>query len=111
MVEDDALNALFLGQMLEEMGHVVCAMEATEAGAVAAAAQFRPDLMIVDAQLRDGSGVIAVERILENGFIPHVFVSGGRVRATRSDAVILHKPFREVDLAQAIQRARADAAL
>lgn len=110
LVEDDALNGLFLGEMLAEMGHVVCAIEATEAGAVAAAAQFGPDLMIVDAQLRDGSGVLAVEKILQTGFIPHVFVSGARVRTVRSDAVVLHKPFREVDLAQAIQRALADAA-
>ena len=70
--------ACSLAKCLREMGHVVCAIEATEAGAVAAAAQFGPDLMIVDAQLRDGSGVIAVEEILQTGFIPHVFVSGAR---------------------------------
>ena len=102
VVEDDALNGLFLSEMLGEMGHVVCAIEATEAGDAAAAAQFGPDLMIVDAQLRDGSGVIAVEKILQTGFIPRVFVSGagsGRL----DHAVVLHKPFREVDLAQAIQ--------
>jgi len=33
------------------MGHDVCALEITEAGAVAAAAQYRPNLMIVDARL------------------------------------------------------------
>jgi CheY-like chemotaxis protein len=87
VIEDDALLGLFLGEMLEGMGHSVCAIEATEAGAVTAAAQFRPDLMIVDAQLREGSGVSAVGQILQTGFVPHVFVSGANVQALRPGAV------------------------
>ena len=109
VVEDDALLGFFLGEMLEGMGHSICACEATEAGAIAAATEFRPDLMIVDAQLREGSGVSAVEQILRAGFVPHVFVSGAHVRAPRSGAVIIHKPFFEAELASAIDRAVADA--
>ena len=109
VVEDDALLAFFLGEMLEGMGHFVCATEATEAGAVSAATLFRPDLMIVDAHLREGSGISAVEQILQTEFLPHVFVSGAQVSAPRRGAVILHKPFFEADLASAIHRALADA--
>jgi DNA-binding response OmpR family regulator len=110
VVEDDALLGFFLGEMIEGMGHSVCAIEATEGDAVKAAARLRPDIMIVDAQLREGSGVAAVEQILLAGFVPHVFVSGAKVQALRTGAVLIHKPFLEGDLAQAIKRALADAA-
>ena len=68
--------AMLLAEVLRELGHEVCATEATEAGAVAAAARHKPDLMIVDDELRQGSGISAVEQITRSGFIPHVFVTG-----------------------------------
>jgi DNA-binding response OmpR family regulator len=37
LVEDDSMIGMFLGMTLEQMGHEVCAIESTEAGAVAAA--------------------------------------------------------------------------
>jgi two-component system, response regulator PdtaR len=105
VVEDDAMLGMLLAGVLEEMGHDVCAIKATEVDAVTAAAQYRPDLMIVDAG--DGSGVSAVERILRTGFVPHLFISGNisRVKALRPGAVVLEKPFREGELTRAIQRA------
>lgn len=113
VVEDDAVIATLLAEVLEGMGHDVCAIEATEADAVAAANRCRPDLMIVDARLGDGSGVSAVEEILRAGFVPHVFVSGDalRVQALRPGALVIQKPFRESDLARAIQHALGGAAL
>ena len=68
--------AMLLADVPAEMGHYVCATDATEAGAVAAADKCKPDLMIVDARLGEGSGVSAVEKILRRRFVPHVFVSG-----------------------------------
>jgi len=107
VIEDDALIGMLLAEMLEGMGHDVCAIEPTEAGAVRAAIRCRPDMMIVDARLGDGSGVSAVEKILRAGPAPHVFVTGDPkgVLALRPDAVVIQKPFRELDLARAIQRA------
>jgi two-component system, response regulator PdtaR len=107
VVDDDAMIALLLADMFAGMGHDVCAIEATKAGAVAAAIQCRPDLMIVDARLGDESGVSAVEEILRKGFIPHVFITGdiSTVRALMPDAVAIQKPFDEFDLVRAIQRA------
>jgi CheY-like chemotaxis protein len=37
LVEDDSMVGMFLGMTLEQMGHEVCSIETTEAGAVAAA--------------------------------------------------------------------------
>ncbi len=63
VVEDDALIGLLLADVIAEMGHDVCAIESTEAGAIAAAARYKPGLMIVDAGLRSGNGVSAVAEI------------------------------------------------
>src|ERR1700719_4544619 len=51
VIEDDALIAMLLSELLAGMGHDVCATAATEADAVTAATRHRPDLMIVDARL------------------------------------------------------------
>ncbi|MDQ2762230.1 MAG: response regulator [Pseudomonadota bacterium] len=108
IVEDDALIGDLLAEMLTGMGHRVCAIEATETGAVLAASQHRPDLMIVDARLARGTGVSAVETILRTEPVPYLFISGGRIDAARSDAVVLQKPFREPDLVRAIERTLGD---
>jgi len=111
VVEDDALLGLTLGDLLAGMGHTVCAIEATQVGAVAAAARHEPDLMIVDSRLGTGSGVAAVEEIERTGFIPCLFVSGdtSAIRSQRPGAVTIQKPFRESDLVVAIERALAAA--
>jgi DNA-binding NtrC family response regulator len=107
VVEDDAMIGMLLAEMLAGMGHKVCAIEATEADAVTAAARCRPDLMIVDVRLGDGSGIDAVTEIHRTGPVPHVFVSGDitAVKALRPNAVIIQKPYRESDLARVIRRA------
>ena len=107
VVEDDALIGMLLAELLAGMGHDVCAVEATEARAVAAAIRCRPQLMIVDALLGDGSGLAAVDEILSTMPIPHVFVSGdiSSVEVLRPDAVVIRKPFREAELSRAMKRA------
>lgn len=110
VADDDVMIAMLLGEMLAGMGHFVCAIETTEAGAVTAAARCRPDLLIVDARLDQGSGLRAVDAILRaGGPVPHVFVSGdiSGIAALRPDAVAIRKPFQQAELARAIQRALA----
>lgn len=111
VVEDDALIGMLLADMLEVMGHQVCAIEATETGAVAAAAQWAPDLMIVDVNLHEGNGISAVDQILVKGFVPHVFVTGDLrgVTKIRPAAVVIAKPFTEAMLENAIALARKSA--
>jgi DNA-binding response OmpR family regulator len=109
LVEDDGMVGMFLGMTLEQMGHEVCAVETTEAGAVASAARLRPDLMIVDVGLSAGDGAAAVERILIQGPVPYVFASGdlSKVRAHLPNAVMIQKPYDDTDLACAIEKAMA----
>ena len=107
VVEDDAMIGVLLGEMLEDMGYDVCGIETTEADAVIAAARHMPDLMIVDVQLGEGSGISAVETILRARPVPHVFVSGdiARLRKLRPGSIAIQKPYRESELALVIQRA------
>jgi DNA-binding response OmpR family regulator len=113
VIEDDAIIGMFLGEMLADLGYEVCAIEATEDEAVAAADRCRPGLMIVDALLGHGSGISAVATILRTGPVPHVFVTGdtAQVRALRPDAVVLQKPFRKLELTRAIGRVLGTAAM
>jgi CheY-like chemotaxis protein len=105
VAEDNAIIGMLLADMLAAMGHDVCAVEATEAEAVAAAAHYKPDLVIFDARLGDGSGVAAVRQILQAGPMPHLFISGTVVELDSPDDVVLQKPFYEWDLERAIHRA------
>ena len=108
VVEDDVMIATLLAELLTDMGHV-CSIESTEAGAVATAARWRPQLMIVDVKLGAGSGVAAVESITRHARAPtpHVFISAdiSTVAADRPDAVAIQKPFRGSDLVRAMRRA------
>ena len=112
LVEDDAILAELLAELLADLGHCVCAIEATQDGAIAAAARHKPNLMIVDAQLRRGDGLAAVKTILRDGPVAHIFVSGdvAKVLALRPNAVALQKPYTEAALQAAMARALAASA-
>jgi CheY-like chemotaxis protein len=103
VVEDDAMIGLLLAEMLGDMGYDVCAIATTEEDAVAQAIRHTPGLMIVDEQLLEGTGLSAVNRILQVRSIPCVFISGAPLYRKRSGATVLQKPFLEEDLVRAIQ--------
>ena len=110
LVEDDAMIGPLLAETLTGLGYEVCGIEATEAGAVAAAARHRPDLMIVDVNLASGTGTAAMDRITRAAPVPHLFMSAHPRQAAAPGAVLLIKPFREADLVRAIGCALAPAA-
>jgi DNA-binding response OmpR family regulator len=109
IVEDDRTIGPLLAEVLEDLGHFVCAIEIDAGAAVAAARGYRPDLMIVDVRLGTTSGISAVKEILEQGFVPHVFVTGDAVRSLPlgPEAVLVQKPYRPSDLVAAIAKATA----
>lgn len=104
VVEDEAIIGMLLSEVLVGMGHTVIGVVGTESAAVALAVDYLPDLLIVDAGLTSGNGLSAVDRILATRFVPHVFTTGNalKVRQLRPDAIVLEKPFHEVELADAI---------
>jgi two-component system, response regulator PdtaR len=109
IVEDEAVIGMLLKETIQSLGHTVCGIANTEDDAVAQADRFQPDLMIVDAGLRIGSGVSAIETIEQTRRVPHIFVTGDarKVQALRPGAIILEKPFFNDDLVMAIERALA----
>jgi CheY-like chemotaxis protein len=109
VIEDDAMIAWVISETLTEMGHEVCGIANCEDDAVTLAALERPNLMLVDAHLYAGSGPGAVRRILLNGPVPHIFISGDIVSAgdLGPSALALQKPFQDVDLERAIREALA----
>ena len=97
---------MLLGEMLEAMGHSVCAIATTEDQAVHAALALAPELMIVDMQLRKGGGASAVATISQSRNIPCVFVSGDTSDASGAPpgAEMLAKPYDEAGLTAAMAR-------
>lgn len=113
IIEDEPVIAMLLQHLLTEMGHVGVGIEATEAGAVAAAARLQPELLLVDSHLRAGTGGGALRQILAKGFIPHVLMSGERDDGTppaTPGVTRMQKPFTDRDLERAIAQATALAA-
>lgn len=107
VAEDDDLIGELLAEMLTNMGHMVCAVEASEAGTVEAARRFQPDLLIVDLQLSPGSGISAVDTIMLMRPTPHVLMSANilRLREMRPHAIMLEKPFTQASLLLAQRQA------
>ncbi len=76
IIEDEAVIAMDLSDLITAAGHDVCAMETTASGAVAAAKRERPDLVLADIQLADNSsGIDAVKEILASFSVPVIFIT------------------------------------
>lgn len=108
IAEDNALIGMDLAELLTELGHHVCALISTETEAVAASERCKPDMMIVDSILANGSGVNAMHRILAQGPMPHFFLADYAcdVFETSPDAVVVTKPFNLRELACGIAAVR-----
>jgi DNA-binding response OmpR family regulator len=107
LAEDEPLISIFFAELLVEMGHEVCSIDMTEDAAVESAIRLRPDLLIVDEHLQQGSGILAVARILKDGFLPHIFMTGDRLirGQVSAEAIILQKPFLDAEVGTAIDAA------
>jgi two-component system, response regulator PdtaR len=110
IVEDEMLIAMGLKQCVKELGHQVCAMASTEAGAVASAAAHRPDVVLMDLRLaHGGSGTEAACQIYKSFGIRSIVVSAN-IDATAREALqncepiaFVAKPFRSTELDGALR--------
>jgi DNA-directed RNA polymerase specialized sigma24 family protein len=76
IIEDEAVIAMDLSDLVTAAGHDVCATATTAASAVEAAKRERPDLVLADIQLADGSsGIDAVKEILASFEVPVIFIT------------------------------------
>lgn len=112
VVEDEALIAMLLCDMLEALGFTVCGSAADSDRAVALAEAHRPDLVLMDVRLRGASdGIEAAREIRARAGSRIIFITASREPATvdRAEAFeaagLLFKPIRPQDLEAAIARA------
>ncbi|MCK8783036.1 response regulator [Roseomonas sp. NAR14] len=107
IIEDDELIATHITQVVEALGHAVCATSSDETAACAAARRLRPELVVADVHLSaGGSGLVAARRILaeaEGTAPPVLFVTAfpDLVRA-EPDSFVVRKPWQEATLRAAI---------
>jgi DNA-directed RNA polymerase specialized sigma24 family protein/CheY-like chemotaxis protein len=77
IIEDEPLTAFDLEDLVEGMGHRVIGIARTHEQALTLAQKRRPDLILSDIQLADGStGIDAVNEVLRNFDAPVIFVTG-----------------------------------
>jgi CheY-like chemotaxis protein len=108
VVEDKALVALDMEQLLVEAGHAVAGIADTLEDAVRRAEAGRPELALVDVQLARGESGLEVAATLHARGITCLLATGNCPAEPRDDAVgCLCKPFTAVQLIQAVAAAYA----
>ncbi len=111
VIEDEAIIALDLQSIVADMGHAITGVARTHEGAVALAGKERPDLILSDIQLADGSsGIEAVNEILgAAGDIPVIFITAFPERLLTGDrpepAFVITKPYSEKQVQVAVSQA------
>ena len=98
VIEDDFFIGDYIVQLVEAAGATSVAQAVTQQDAIDEARQQRPEFIMSDVQLTEGTGPLAVQAILaELGPIPVIFVTGTPEACEPCDApaVILSKPINE----------------
>lgn len=110
VIEDEAVIAMDIKELAEELGHRVSAIARTHGEAVAAARRARPGLVMADIRLADdSSGIDAVRDILTQIDAPIVFVTAYPERLLTGDrpepTYLVTKPFDRLALKATIGQA------
>lgn len=111
IIEDETIIAMDLKGIAQAMGHSVTGIARTHAQAIELAASARPDLILADIQLADGSsGVDAVNELLGTlGDLPVIFITAFPERLLTGDrpepAFLISKPYTEEQVRSAVSQA------
>ena len=108
VVEDDALIALDVEEMLTELGHTVVAIVATAIEATVRLRPPPPDLVVLDLDLGGGANFALAERLVAQG--PPFVIASGYVNLpeTLRHAPRLTKPYTKAALQQALAAVTVD---
>ena len=111
VIEDEAIIAMDIVDIVTSIGHSVTGVARTRDAAIALAKKERPDLILSDIQLADNSsGVDAVNAILADmGDVPVIFITAFPERLLTGDkpepAFLITKPFTEEQVRSAVSQA------
>ena len=106
IIEDEALIALDLQDMVTAVGAKTFSFAETEREAIDAARAQRPDVILSDVMLREGTGPKAIETILgEMGPLPVIFITATPEACTSCDpsAVVRGKPIIDARVREAFR--------
>jgi CheY-like chemotaxis protein len=98
LIEDEPVIALDIARHVQELGHDVTRVATTKAEAISAAQEDKPDLLLADIQLADGSsGIDAASEILREIEAPVIFITAFPERLLTGRKVeptyLITKPF------------------
>ena len=98
IIEDEAIIALHIRSIVEGLGHNVTGVARTRTEAVALAERNRPELVLADISLADGSsGIDAVKDILNEMSVPVIFITAFPERLLTGErpepTYLITKPF------------------
>lgn len=111
IIEDEAIIAMDLKGIVQAMGHEVTGVARTHGAAIELAHEARPDLILADIQLADGSsGIDAVTELLpELGDLPVIFITAFPERLLTGErpepAFLISKPYSEEQVRSAVSQA------
>ena len=105
VVEDEALVAWLLRDHLVAAGYAVVGVAATEEAAVDTCRRERPDIAIVDVNLRRGNGIAAAREMTRDGAGVLFLTAHGRdqVQASGVGTAVMPKPFRPAAVIDAVR--------
>jgi len=89
IVEDEALVAIVLRDVLTEAGYIVLDLTTRHVEALEVAKESKPDLALVNIQLAGGDDGIELAEHLKALRIPVVFISGQTSRAQSAETVAI----------------------
>ena len=109
LVDDDQLIRFVHQMFIERAGHEVVGVAEEETQAVRMALELKPDVVVMDIRLEDGTnGISAMRTIQETLNIPAIYISGTSDNKTMEDAgkttmkAFLVKPVTQDEIAKAI---------
>jgi CheY-like chemotaxis protein len=110
IIEDEALIAMDLENLVENLGHEVTGIARTRAEAVTLAKAKRPGLILADIQLADGSsGMDAVNELLTTFEVPVIFITAYPERFLTGErpepAFLVPKPYQPSTVSALISQA------
>jgi two-component SAPR family response regulator len=112
ILDDEAIIALDLAGMLQDLGHTVVSMANRVAGGMEFAKHGDLDMAILDINVH-GVTSFPLATVLQDRGVPFIFASGygesGLIDGFR-DALVLTKPYGMDDLTQVVAKARVAAA-
>lgn len=111
IIEDEAIIAIELQTLVEDLGHKVIGIARTQKGANHLSGTVEPDLVLADIHLADGSsGIDAVNDLMAaHGEVPVIFITAYPERLLTGErpepTYLIKKPFKSSQVRAAIEQA------